>query len=93
MKTHEYFMNEALKEAEKAYDKEEIPVGVVIVKDGKIIARGHNLKEIKKSSINHAEINAINKANKKLDSWRLFDCDMYVTLEPCTMCVRCYYII
>ena len=82
----ERFMKEALKEAKKAYDKEEIPVGTVIVKDGRIIARGHNLKEIKKSSIGHAEINAINKANKKLDSWRLSDCEMYVTLEPCAMC-------
>ena len=82
----EKFMKEALKEAKKAYDKLEIPVGAVIVKDGKIIARAHNLKETKKDTTNHAEILAIKKASKKLDSWRLLDCEMYVTLEPCAMC-------
>ena len=80
------FMKSALKEAEKSYDKEEIPVGAVIVKDGKIIARGHNLKETKNDTTNHAEIIAIRKASKKLKSWRLTGCTMYVTLEPCTMC-------
>lgn len=80
------FMKSALKEAEKSYDKEEIPVGAVIVKDGKIIARGHNLKETKNDTTNHAEIIAIQKASKKLKSWRLTGCTMYVTLEPCTMC-------
>lgn len=83
----EKFMLEALKEAKKAYEKEEIPVGAIIVKDGKIIARAHNLREKKESAIAHAEILAIEKANKKLNSWRLVDCDMYVTLEPCTMCM------
>lgn len=83
----EFFMREALKEAKKAYKKEEIPVGAVIVKDGKIIARGHNLKELKNSSISHAEIIAINKANKKLNAWRLENCEMYITLEPCMMCM------
>lgn len=83
----EKFMLEALKEAKKAYEKEEIPVGAVIVKDGKIIAKAHNLREKKESAIAHAEILAIEKANKKLNSWRLVDCDMYVTLEPCTMCM------
>lgn len=83
----EFFMKEALKEAQKAYEKEEIPVGAVIVKDGIIIARAHNLREKKQSAIAHAEILAIEKANKKLGSWRLIDCDMYVTLEPCTMCM------
>lgn len=86
MTEQEKFMKEALKEAKKAYQKEEVPVGAIIVKDGKIIARGHNLKETKNSSISHAEILAIQKACKKLDAWRLTDCDMYVTLEPCTMC-------
>lgn len=86
MTEQEKFMKEALKEAQKAYEKEEVPVGAVIVKDGKIIARGHNLKETKHSSICHAEILAIEKACKKLGAWRLTDCDMYVTLEPCTMC-------
>lgn len=82
----EKFMLEALKEAKKAYEKNEVPVGCVIVKDGKIIARGHNLKEIKCDTTKHAEIIAIQKASKKLKSWRLIDCDMYVTLEPCSMC-------
>ena len=82
----EKFMQEALKEAKKAYDKLEVPVGCVIVKDGKIIGRGHNLKETKKDTTKHAEIIAIQKASKKLDSWRLLDWEMYVTLEPCSMC-------
>lgn len=80
-------MKEALKEAQKAYDKEEIPVGAVIVKDDKIIAKAHNLKELKKTAIAHAEILAIQKANKKLQNWRLLNCDLYVTLEPCMMCL------
>lgn len=80
------YMKEALKEANKAYIKEEVPVGAIIVKDGNIIAKAHNLKETKKSSICHAEILAIQKACKKLDTWRLINCDMYVTLEPCPMC-------
>lgn len=83
----EKWMKEALKEAEKAYKKEEIPVGAVIIKDNKIIARAHNLKELKRTAVAHAEILAIQKANKKLQNWRLIDCDMYVTLEPCMMCM------
>ena len=83
---NEYFMKQALKQARKAYEKLEVPVGVVIVKDNKIIARAHNLKESKNNSICHAEILAIQKACKKLNSWRLLDCEMYVTLEPCSMC-------
>ena len=79
-------MKEALKEAKKAYDKKEIPVGAVIVKDNKIIARGYNRKEEKNDTTKHAEIIAIQKASKKLNSWRLIDCEMYVTLEPCSMC-------
>ena len=82
----EKFMKAALKEAKKAYDKLEVPVGAVIVKDGKIIARAHNLKETKFDTTKHAEILAIQKASKKLNSWRLIDCEMYVTLEPCSMC-------
>ena len=82
----EKFMKEALKEAVKAYKKEEVPVGAVIVKNGEIIAKAHNLKETKKNAICHAEILAIKKASKKLDAWRLEDCEMYVTLEPCSMC-------
>ncbi len=80
------FMKMALKEAKKAYDKLEIPVGAVIVKDGKVIAKAHNLKETKLDTTKHAEILAIQKASKKLESWRLLDCEMYVTLEPCSMC-------
>ena len=86
MEEKEKFMKEALKEAKKAYDKLEVPVGAVIVKNGKIIARAHNLKEIKKDTTKHAEILAIQKASRKLESWRLLDCEMYVTLEPCSMC-------
>lgn len=82
----EKYMLEALKEAKKAYLKKEVPVGAIIVKNDIIIARGHNLKEIKQCAINHAEIIAINRACKKLNSWRLLDCEMYVTLEPCVMC-------
>ncbi len=80
------YMKEALKQAQKAYEKMEVPVGAVIVKDGKIIARAYNQKEYKNDTTNHAEILAIKKASKKLNSWRLLDCDMYVTLEPCSMC-------
>ena len=82
----EKFMKIALKEAQKAYDKLEVPVGAVIVKDGKVIAKAHNLKETKFDTTKHAEILAIQKASKKLGSWRLLDCEMYVTLEPCSMC-------
>lgn len=82
----EKYMKQALKEAQKAYSKEEVPIGVVIVKEGKIIARAHNLKETKKDTTEHAEIIAIKKASKKLNAWRLTDCEMYTTLEPCPMC-------
>ena len=82
----EKYMKEAIKEAIKAYKIEEVPVGAIIVKDGKIIARAHNKKETKKNATSHAEILAIQKACKKLESWRLTDCEMYVTLEPCSMC-------
>ena len=81
-----YFMKEALKEAKKAFQKNEIPVGCVIVYNDKIIARGHNLRQTKKSVLGHAEIIAIQKANKKLNAWILDECTMYVTLEPCAMC-------
>jgi len=80
------FMREALKEARKAARKGEVPVGAVVVKDGRVIGRGHNLTEKKQSALTHAELMALGKASKKLKSWRLIDCDIYVTLEPCTMC-------
>ena len=86
MEQKEHYMKQALKEAEKAYKKLEVPVGAVIVKDGKIIARAHNQKETRTDTTKHAEILAIQKASKKLESWRLIDCVMYVTLEPCSMC-------
>ena len=80
------YMKEALKEAKKAELLDEVPIGCVIVKNDKIIARGHNQRETKQSPIGHAEIVAITKASKKLNSWRLEGCDIYVTLEPCIMC-------
>ncbi len=82
----EYFMGLALKEAKKAAEKGEVPVGAVIVKDGEIIAKAHNTKESKKNAINHAEILVIEKACKKLGGWRLWQCELFVTLEPCPMC-------
>ncbi|MBQ5321044.1 MAG: tRNA adenosine(34) deaminase TadA [Oscillospiraceae bacterium] len=82
----EIFMREALKEAAKAAKKGETPVGAVIVRDGKIIARAHNLREKKKNALQHAEVLAINKACKLLGGWRLIGCSLYVTLEPCPMC-------
>ncbi len=80
------FMLIAIKEANKAKDKGEVPVGAVIVKDNKVIATGRNKREKKHSAIAHAEILAIKKACKKLKSWRLDGCEIYVTLEPCPMC-------
>ena len=81
-----FYMKEALKEAYKAYNKKETPIGAVIVKDGEIIARAHNLTEELKDCTAHAEVLAIRKASKKLGGWRLVDCDLYVTMEPCIMC-------
>lgn len=81
-----FFMGEALKEAQKAFDKLEVPVGCVIVKDNKIIARAHNLRESEQLATSHAEISAINMACKEVGSWRLENCDIFVTLEPCIMC-------
>lgn len=80
------FMKEALKEARKAAEKGEVPIGAVIVKDGKIIGRGHNLRESTNDPTAHAEIIAIRKASKKLNNWRLSGCTLYVTVEPCIMC-------
>ena len=81
------FMKEALKQAQKAYAIEEIPVGCVIVKDNKIIAKGYNKKETTNNPCGHAEIVTIQKACKKISDWRLENCEMYITLEPCMMCV------
>lgn len=83
---NEQLMLKALRQARLAFSKGEAAVGAVIVKDGKVIARGHNQKEHKLDVTSHAEIEAIKKAARKLGTWRLEDCDMYVTLEPCPMC-------
>lgn len=83
---NEIYMKEALKEAKKAYKKDDVPVGCIIVKNNKIIARAHNQKENKNNAIKHAEIIAISKACKKLKTWHLDDCILYSTMEPCMMC-------
>lgn len=86
MDLNEKYMRAAMKEAYKAELKDEVPIGAVIVYDGKIIARAHNTRQTKQISTHHAEILCIEKACRKLNSWRLEGCDLYVTLEPCPMC-------
>ena len=86
MNNHTEYMKEALKEAKKAAEELEVPVGAVVVYKNEIIARGRNRREFSKNALFHAEIEAINNACKKLNSWRLIDCTLYVTLEPCPMC-------
>ena len=86
MNKDEKYMNLAIKEAKKAELIDEVPIGCIIVKNDKVVARGFNHRESKRLVISHAEIEAINKANKKLGAWRLEDCDIYITLEPCIMC-------
>lgn len=86
MKTPEEYMKAALKEAEKAKQIDEVPVGAVVVQNGIVIARAHNLREKTQLASSHAELLAIQKASKKLGTWCLEDCDLYVTLEPCLMC-------
>lgn len=83
---NEKYMMLAINEAKKAYKKNEVPIGCVIIKDGRIISKAHNKKEIKKNAIMHAEIIAIAKACKKLKTWHLDDCVLYTTVEPCMMC-------
>ncbi len=80
------YMKEAIKQARKAELLDEVPIGCVIVYQDKIIARGYNRRNIDKNTLSHAELNAIRKAGKKLGDWRLEDCEMYITLEPCQMC-------
>lgn len=82
----EKFMSEAIKEAKKAYKLGEVPIGCVIVYEGKIIGRGYNRRKTDKNTLSHAEITAIRKASKVIGDWRLEGCTMYVTLEPCQMC-------
>lgn len=86
MEQHTKYMKEALKQAKKAYALGEVPIGCVIVYEDKIIARGYNRRNTDKNTLAHAEITAINRASKKLGDWRLEDCTLYVTLEPCQMC-------
>ena len=86
MNLNEKYMRAAMKEAHKAELNDEVPIGAVIVCDGKIIARAHNTRQTKQISTHHAEILCIEKACRKLNSWRLEGCDLYVTLEPCPMC-------
>ena len=85
-KTEEKFMKQALLQAKKAKELGEVPIGCVIVQDGKVIGRGYNRRNTDKSTLSHAEITAIRKASKKLNDWRLEECTLYVTLEPCQMC-------
>lgn len=82
----EYYMREALKEAKKAYDKDEVPIGAIMVRNDEIIARGYNKRNTMKNPLYHAEIEIINEASKKVNDWRLEDCTLYVTVEPCPMC-------
>ena len=82
----EYFMREALRQAQKGYAAEEVPVGAVVVRGGKIIARSHNQVELLKDATAHAEMLALTQAEAAVGDWRLIDCDLYVTKEPCAMC-------
>ncbi len=84
--SHEQYMSLALEEAKKAYAENEVPIGAVIVYNGEVIAKGYNRREQSQSSLSHAEIVAIDKANVQLNSWRLDSCILYVTIEPCPMC-------
>ncbi len=84
--SQENFIQIAIEEAKKALKKGEVPIGAVIVKDGKILSKGRNMRERKQNALMHAEVVAIEKACKKLHSWRLDGCEIYVTLEPCPMC-------
>ena len=86
MTQDEKYMKAALREAKKAYQLDEVPIGCVIVQNDKIIARGYNRRNTDKNTLAHAELSAIKKASKKTGDWRLEDCTMYVTLEPCQMC-------
>ncbi|WP_313529810.1 tRNA adenosine(34) deaminase TadA [Anaerotignum sp.] len=82
----EKYMKEALEEAEKAFSAGEVPIGAVMVRDGEVIARGHNLRNTAKNPLRHAEIDVINEAAAVVGDWRLEDCTLYVTVEPCPMC-------
>ena len=89
--TNEFYMSEAIKEAKKGALFGEVPIGAVVVKNGQIVGRGHNSRELSESALGHAEINAILQASETLGNWRLTDCAIYVTIEPCPMCVGAIY--
>ena len=86
-KTHDFFMKLALESAKKAFKKEEAPIGAILVKNKTIISKAYNLRESENDPVGHAEILAIKKASQKLQSWRLENCQLYVSLEPCLMCI------
>lgn len=86
MDQDQHFMREAIRQAKKAYELQEVPIGCVIVYEGKIIARGYNRRNTDKNTLAHAELSAIRKASRKLGDWRLEGCTIYITLEPCQMC-------
>ena len=88
---HEHFMSLALKQAHVSYKNDEVPIGAVVVKDGAVISRAHNTRNASKNAVEHAELVAIQRACKVLGDWRLTGCDLYVTLEPCVMCLGACY--
>ena len=88
---NEHFMRLALKQAQVSYKKDEVPIGAVVVKDGVVIARAHNTRNASRNAVEHAELVAIQRACKVLGDWRLTGCDLYVTLEPCVMCLGACY--
>ena len=89
--TQEYFMRLALKQAQVSCKNDEVPIGAVVVKNGKVIARAHNTRNASRNAVEHAELVAIQRACAKLNDWRLTGCDLYVTLEPCVMCLGACY--
>ena len=89
--TQEHYMRLALKQAQVSYKNDEVPIGAVVVKNGKVIARAHNTRNASRNAVEHAELVAIQRACKKLNDWRLLGCDLYVTLEPCVMCLGACY--
>lgn len=88
---HERFMRLALKQAQVSYKNDEVPIGAIVVKNGQVIARAHNTRNASRNAVEHAELVAIERACKKLNDWRLTGCDLYVTLEPCVMCLGACY--
>lgn len=91
MTTDEHYMKLALKQAQASYNNDEVPIGAVVVRGGKVIARAHNTRNRSKNAVEHAELTAISRACKKIGDWRLNGCDLYVTLEPCVMCLGACY--